>query len=102
MSAAVQFLPQSRQLFVKLDGPAFEAPHAAALQGELVSYLDQPIDEVALDFCQVEEIDSAAVHALVQLRSRISSAAERGQFALENACPSVRRVLDLLGWERPV
>lgn len=100
MPTAVQFHAATRQLLVQLDGPVFGAPHAAALEGELLGYLDQPIDAVSLDFGRVEDIDSEAVQALAHLRGRLASSAERGRFALENASPAVRSVLDLLGWER--
>lgn len=103
MSAAVCFQPDTRRLLITVDGPIFEAKHAVALEGDLLPFADREVSEIALDLCQVEEIDSTAVQALIHLQHSLSpSATDRptGRIGLNNLKPAVRSVLDLLGWER--
>ncbi|MCB1232572.1 MAG: STAS domain-containing protein [Verrucomicrobiae bacterium] len=103
MSAAVCFQPDTRKLVVTVGGPVFEAKHAAALEGDLLPFADQEVTEIAFDLCQVEEIDSTAVQALIHLHHSLAPSPtdhSAARIGLNNLKPAVRRVLDLLGWER--
>lgn len=74
--------------------------NAAKLRDAIDLALEQPTEEVCLDFGRVAYIDSTGVGVLV---GAAHHAAERGlRFAVVNAQPGVMRVAQLLGVDQEI
>ncbi len=74
--------------------------NAASLRNAIDLALEQPTDEVKLDFAQVSYIDSTGIGVLVGAAHHAQEHGKR--FGCVNAQPGVMRVVQLLGVDREI
>lgn len=83
--------------------------HVVMLAGELdltgvraldtcIAGLSPRVDELVLDFAELQFIDASGLHAIASAAGRV--AAGGGSLAISSPRPACRRLLDLVGFER--
>lgn len=88
----------SRLLLIRVDDRKFDITMATEFRRQLNARWADTIEDVQIDFSQVEFIDSSGVGALVSVHKRL---AEKGRaVTIVNPCPAVLSVIELLRLHR--
>jgi anti-anti-sigma factor len=93
-----EFSPDDRVLTIEVRDDKFDITSAADFRREVRKYWRDGVEEVVMDFSQVQFVDSSGVGALVSVHKRV---AEKGNaVTLKNCCPAVTSVIELLRLHR--
>lgn len=87
-----------RQLMIRVEDRKFDITMATEFRRQLNGHWVDTIEDVQVDFSNVEFIDSSGVGALVSVHKRL---AEKGRaVTIVNPCPAVLSVIELLRLHR--
>ena len=99
MELAISTNPTPECYYIAVTGE-IDISNADKLRDSINLALEQPTDEVRLDFSQVSYIDSTGIGVLVGAAHRAEERSRR--FAVANAQPNVMRVAQLLGVDQEI
>ncbi|MGF1511596.1 MAG: STAS domain-containing protein [Myxococcota bacterium] len=92
------FSEDEKVLTIRVRDSKFDITSAADFRQQVKAHWKPSVDEVVMDFSQVEFVDSSGVGALVSVHKRV---AEKGNAViLLNPCPAVVSVIELLRLHR--
>jgi anti-sigma B factor antagonist len=93
-----EFSEDAKSLTIRVDDRKFDITSAADFRREVQKRWKDSVEEVVMDFSQVEFVDSSGVGALVSVHKRV---AEKGNAViLQDPCPAVVSVIELLRLHR--
>lgn len=87
-----------REMAIRVEDRKFDITMAAEFRRQLNAHWADTVEDVQVDFSNVEFIDSSGVGALVSVHKRL---AEKGRaVTIVNPCPAVLSVIELLRLHR--